>query len=229
MNGMFSPDRGIGRVLTKIGELVILSILWFVTSLPIITIGVSTTALYYSTVKSLRRERGYFVKEYFRAWKENFLRSSFLMVFFILCILGLLTVLVMNGFTIEDALTDDIKSIFSEKPDGAVRVFIIVGVVLFILLALFSYVFPLVSRLEQKGAFLLLLGFTMMVRFFYYSIAIAVILVALAGAVIQVPMAIMFAPGLWALLSSFLLEKAFRKYVPAPEADPDVDAWWTEL
>ena len=65
MKGLFSADSGIGKALTKIGELVILSILWFVTSLPVITIGVSTTALYYAMVKSVRMDRGYFIKEYF--------------------------------------------------------------------------------------------------------------------------------------------------------------------
>ena len=59
MKGLFSPDSAIGKALTKIGELVILSIIWFITSLPVITIGASTTALYYATVKSLRMGRGY--------------------------------------------------------------------------------------------------------------------------------------------------------------------------
>lgn len=229
MKGLFSPESGVGRFLTKFGELVILSILWFVTSLPVFTIGVSTTALYYSTVKSMRMDRGYFFKEYFKAWKENFLRSTFLMVFFIACILGLLTVLVMQGYTLEDAITDSVKNVFSGKSDAAVRTFIIAGVILFVLIALFCYVFPLVSRFDRKGVYLLLLGFIMMVRFFYYSIAVAVILITMVGLVIRVPLTIMIAPGLWAFLSSFLLEKAFRKYTPEPDPDSDVDAWWMRL
>ena len=87
MKGLFSGESGIGKALTKIGELVVLSILWFFTSLPVVTIGVSTTALYYAMVKSVRMDRGYFFKEYFKAWKDNFLRSTGIMIFFFIFLL----------------------------------------------------------------------------------------------------------------------------------------------
>ena len=102
MRGLFSGDSAIGKALTKIGELVILSILWFFTSLPVITIGASTTALYYATAKSLRMDRGYFFKEYFKAWKDNFLKATFLELFFVVCLLGLWTVLQMMGIQLND-------------------------------------------------------------------------------------------------------------------------------
>ena len=101
MKGLFSGESGIGKALTKIGELVVLSILWFFTSLPVVTIGVSTTALYYAMVKSVRMDRGYFFKEYFKAWKDNFLRSTGIMIFFFICRNLLLCCIIFPGAPIR--------------------------------------------------------------------------------------------------------------------------------
>ena len=229
MKGIFSSDSIIGRALNKIGELVILSILWFFTSLPVITIGVSTTALYYATVKSLRMERGYFIKEYFKAWKENFLRSTALTVFFIVCLLGLWTALQMMGIELNDLSVEAIRNVRLDNKSAALGIYFVAAGILILLGALFCYVFPLASRFDQSGLKTLLMSFVMMIRFFYYSIAVLVILVGLVYMVIRLPLGIMFAPGLWALLSSFLLEKAFKKYTPEPDPDSDVDAWWMRL
>ena len=229
MKGLFSPDSAIGKALTKIGELVILSIIWFITSLPVITIGASTTALYYATVKSLRMGRGYVIKEYFKAWKEKFLRATFLTIFFIVCILGLWTVLQMMGVTLEDISVNAIKSAYVDNAETALAMYFISAGYIILLGGLFCYVFPLLSRFDQSGIKILFMAFVMMIRFFYYSISVFVILVGLGYLVVRLPLGIMFAPGLWALLSSFLLEKAFIKYTPEPDPDSDVDAWWMRL
>lgn len=229
MKGLFSADSAIGKALTKTGELVLLSIVWFITSLPVITIGVSTTALYYSTVKSLRMGRGYVLKEYFKAWKENFIRATFLTVFFIVCLLGLWTVLQMMGITLEDISVNAIKSAYIDNAETVLGLYFVSAAYIILLGGLFCYVFPLVSRFDQSGIKILLMAFVMMIRFFYYSISVFVILVALGYMVVRLPLGIMFAPGLWALLSSFLLEKAFKKYTPEPDPDSDVDAWWMRL
>lgn len=229
MRGLFSGDSAIGKALTKIGELVILSILWFFTSLPVITIGASTTALYYATAKSLRMDRGYFFKEYFKAWKDNFLKATFLELFFVVCLLGLWTVLQMMGIQLNDISVEAIKNASVDNKGVALGMYFVSAGFIILLGGLFCYVFPLLSRFDQNGIKILLLSFVMMIRFFYYSIAVLVILVAMVYLVIRLPLAIMFAPGLWALLSSFLLEKAFKKYTPEPDPDSDVDAWWMHL
>ncbi|MCR5118404.1 MAG: YesL family protein [Lachnospiraceae bacterium] len=227
MGGLFSADSIIGKTLTKIGELVILSILWFFTSLPVITIGASTTALYYSMTKCVRRGRGYFVKEYFKAWKRNFVKATFLTLFFLICLLGLWTVLNSLGFTLEDISLNGIESAYKDNASSAMGTYYAAGAYLLILGALFCYVFPVLSRFDLKLINIIFLSFVMMIRFLHYSISVLVILVALACLVMRLPLFIMFAPGLWVLLSSFLLEKAIRKYTPEPEEGED--AWWMEL
>lgn len=75
MKGLFSPDNPIVRFFVKLGYIWWLNILWLVTSLPIFTIGASTTALIYSCMK-LHKEEGYLTKNYFHSFKENFRQAT---------------------------------------------------------------------------------------------------------------------------------------------------------
>ena len=62
-------DSGIMRVLSKICDIVCLNVLWLVCSLPIITIGASTTALYTVMLKLVKNEEGYIFKGFLHAFK----------------------------------------------------------------------------------------------------------------------------------------------------------------
>ena len=71
----FSYDNPVWRVMLRIGQIWWLDMLWLLTSLPLITIGASTTALIYSLMK-LRREEGYTVSNFFHSFKDNFRQST---------------------------------------------------------------------------------------------------------------------------------------------------------
>ena len=135
----------------------------------------------------------------------------------------------MMGVTLEDISVNAIKSAYVDNAETALAMYFISAGYIILLGGLFCYVFPLLSRFDQSGIKILFMAFVMMIRFFYYSISVFVILVGLGYLVVRLPLGIMFAPGLWALLSSFLLEKAFIKYTPEPDPDSDVDAWWMRL
>lgn len=63
-------DSPLYRLLNVASDIILLSLLWTATSLLIVTIGASTTALYYVAT----RECAY--RDYFRAFKSNFIRST---------------------------------------------------------------------------------------------------------------------------------------------------------
>ena len=54
------------------GDLMILNWLWFFTSLPVITIGPASCAMYSVTLKLVRGEHAATVRDYFRAFRDNF-------------------------------------------------------------------------------------------------------------------------------------------------------------
>jgi len=72
----------------KLFDTVALSIVYVLVCIPIVTIGPATSALYYSTVKSIRRDRSYPIKEFFKAFKRDF-KQSFI-VGLILVVVGLI-------------------------------------------------------------------------------------------------------------------------------------------
>lgn len=75
MKSIFDPDNVIVRGFIKLGYIWVLNILWLITSLPIVTIGASTTALVYSCMK-LHDDDGYPWKNYLHSFKENFLQAT---------------------------------------------------------------------------------------------------------------------------------------------------------
>lgn len=71
MNFSNSVFRGI----MKIGNIWWLNILWLVTSLPVITIGASTTALIYASMK-LHDDDGYPTSNFFHSFQQNFKQAT---------------------------------------------------------------------------------------------------------------------------------------------------------
>ena len=64
MNDFFDLDAPLFRFLTRVADMVILSLLWLIGSLPLFTLGISSTALYYAVNKSLIENRGTVSEEF---------------------------------------------------------------------------------------------------------------------------------------------------------------------
>ena len=89
MNKLFDMDSGIMQMLTRLADLVILNLLFLITSIPVLTIGAALTAMSYTNLK-LKENEGYVVKNYFRSFRENLKQSTLIwMIFlFLLVIFG---------------------------------------------------------------------------------------------------------------------------------------------
>lgn len=79
--------NGLITFLTITGDLMALNILWFVCSLPIITIGPSTNALFTVTLKLTEGQPVSVLKTFFKAFKENFKQSLIVGAFSIFSII----------------------------------------------------------------------------------------------------------------------------------------------
>ena len=76
MNDFFDLDAPLFRFLTRVADMVILSLLWLIGSLPLFTLGISSTALYYAVNKSLIENRGTVSEEFFRAYRRSFRQAT---------------------------------------------------------------------------------------------------------------------------------------------------------
>lgn len=206
MSGLFSPDGFLGRSLSRFADFIVLSILWIVFSLPIVTLGASTTALYTMTLRMVRDEEGKIAAGFLRAFKENFKSATWIHL-----ILLLLAGLVGNYWMLVGLLPEKFLVFF--------RGVSILFWVLWLMETLFVY--PVQARFENtvwntmKNAWLMAAG---NLHIFLLAVLITGIpfwtfLLNTALFIGIFPAWLLVAPGLLAWLNSFLFHHCFKKYI----------------
>ena len=71
MSALFNLDNPFWRFMSKLGDMIMLTVVWLVCCIPIVTIGPATTAMYYVMLKLVRDLEGSVFKQYFKSFKEN--------------------------------------------------------------------------------------------------------------------------------------------------------------
>ncbi len=133
----FRGDNPFNEVMTRIFNILELNLLWIVFSLPVITVGASTAALYTICFRMLSDRETSIAREFRKAFKDNFRQS-------IPCTL---TFLAAGGI-----LAADFHILGS---GGGSAQGILYGCCLALLaavIAVYAYVFPLLSRYENTFA-----------------------------------------------------------------------------
>ena len=91
MGKIFNLDAPVIRFLGKVGEIMMLTVLWLLCCLPFFTVGAATAALY-RLMFNLKEDRSTKVSDYFRAFQENFKKGTLLWLV-LLAVVALLAVL----------------------------------------------------------------------------------------------------------------------------------------
>ena len=78
---IFGFDGSFINICDKIFDVMALGFLWILCSIPIVTIGASTSALYYAMVKCLKNGNGYIAREFFRSFRLNLISGCFICVY----------------------------------------------------------------------------------------------------------------------------------------------------
>lgn len=146
-----SIDNKFNRVLSMIFDIAALNVFWILCSLPIFTIGASTAALYNVTLKIVRKEEGPVTKSYFREFKNFFKASLPLAIpYVIVNIVLILDLHIFSGNVDETSPFYNISTSFYQS--GASSFFYgVVLVLLVVIAAIFTYVFPLLSWFENTA------------------------------------------------------------------------------
>lgn len=77
-------DGPLITLLSKMADMMWLTILTMICCIPVITVGASLTALNYVALKMARNEEGYVTRSFFKAFKENFKQSTAIWLIFVL-------------------------------------------------------------------------------------------------------------------------------------------------
>lgn len=194
---MHGNNQRIFRALNSAGQLSLLSILWVICCLPVVTIGASSAALYYTTVKVVRRDRGKLLESFFSCFRENFWLSLPITMFY------------LSGFAVLAFFA--LPALSGDNGGNDVALCILIGLTVLLLLP-FVFSYPVISRFYYSGAalarFLLLLSG----RYFYVGIACILMLLAGGAIVLSNGAALLFVPGIYVYIKSWMLEPIFRKY-----------------
>lgn len=217
MGNLFNMDNAFFRFMGKLFDVVALNLVFIIVCIPLVTIGPAISALYYASVKSIRRDRSYPIKEFFKALKRDF-KQSF--------IVGLILVLAAAIIYVDIRfVVDYIKNNFT-----AMRyVYLVIGLVISFISV---YIFPLISRFSLKISGLFRLSFYLAIRHLLTTIVSIILL--FGGFVlvyISAGLALLFVPVLVNLLISIMMEKVLVKCMDMVQTDEDnenKDQWYLD-
>lgn len=207
--GLFNYDNPVWRGIGKFWDVLIAHILWVICSIPIITIGASTTALYYVTLKLVRDEDGYTVRSFFHSFKENFKQATIIWLL-VLVSGGVLAVdlwfVLRSGAVAPGGFQTALASVF-------------IGLTI-IWLATVTYVFAVLARFYGSVRRIIFNALFMSVRHILSTVGVIVIDILLVFITFRfLPMLIVFGVALIAYVNSFFINRIFKKYTPKEERD----------
>ena len=206
---IFRLDSPLMRGLSQLADLMLLNILAVICSIPIVTIGASASALYYA-VGHLQEDEGTPMRDFFRAFRQNFAQATVIWLILLACGAALLLATLYY---------------LAVNMTGGVILLTITCLAWLLWSFLFSWVFPLQSKFENtvrntlSNALLWSLGYfprsLLMAVLNAVPVAVALLLPAyfLAGGIVWL--------GLWFALAASLnwrlLKKPLERLMAASE------------
>lgn len=208
-NSLFDPDSAFSTFVNRLIDLVILNIIFIVCCLPVITMGPACSALYYSVVKSIRQQRSYCVREFFREFRASLKK-------------GILVHLILMALTFLSLRTDVplMLSFFEAGTMDNILPGLLFICKILIPLGITCWIYPLMSRYEQGPLLCFQWALHLMLKHIprtLYCIVIVFISVFLFW---LEPLLIALIPSVMTLLVSIFTEPVLRG-IAVKEDHPD--------
>lgn len=206
----FGIDNPFFAFMGRVGDILILNILFVITSIPIVTIGMFLSAMYRVTLRMARKESNYVAKEYFRACREEWKKSTVIW----------LIMLVSGGVLVFDVTVG--KDMWNALNAA-------VGALIFIWGMLFTYVFAVQARFENTVKNIFKNALYMAVRHFPFTVIMVVLnaipaLCILFGSMtmaLATPIYVAAGFAVTARINSIFLSRIFRRYTQEEEEAED--------
>jgi uncharacterized membrane protein YesL len=216
LHALFDPDGPLFSLGEQLFDIMVASVLWAICCVPIVTIIPATSALYYVAVKQVRKHNGSLLNNFFESFRDS-LRTGIPMTCIVLIYATVMIAAIweLNGMTENGSL-------------GTAGIYLSYAVkaLLLSLLLVLPYLAPVISRFSIGIGELLKLSIVLSFRFFWRTI---LLLALIAGSAILfwfIPYFIFTLPGVCAVVCSFLIEPALRKYMPKCDPNEPVPWYW---
>ena len=213
MNSIFNIESKFVQTLSMVGNLVILNLLWILTSIPIITIGASTTAMYAVVFKYADKSDDEVIKPYFKAFISNFKQST--LVWLPMCLMSALLVI-------------DAYYLLSHTGDPATPYLWVPFFVVWLVLAVgMSHMFPQIARYEVTTRTALHNTLLMSLLHMFQTIGIIGLNMFPWILMLVLPEIFAFIGIFWVLFGASIIAyfnarvllKMYKKHEPAPEEE----------
>lgn len=194
MGNIFNSDSGFSKLMNKIADLFILNILWIFCSIPIITIGATTTALYSANLKLINNEEGSLIKTFFKSFKENFKKATIIWLI-------ILVISIVLGVNLVFWLKCGLSLSYFALP------FIFFS--LFIFLLVIPYIFSILTKTKCSILNIFKYCFIISLKNLPYSVLITLFGASVLFATFYFPIVFLFMLLLGVALHSYMISRIF--------------------
>ena len=194
-----------------------MNLLWIVCSLPVITAGASTTALYYCTLKLHKDGDIRVFHDFFKSFKQNFKQAT---------VINLIMLAVAAILYMDLRIVGNIDGTMSQV---LYIVFFAFGI---LYMMVFLYIYPVLAKFYNSIKNTFRNAFLMAIRHLPYTVLMAVITLLPAGVFfiksfriqsMAIMLLCMFGFALEAFINGHFLVKIFDNYIPADADTQDTD------
>lgn len=205
--GIFNLDGPFYRFGNAMADIMILSLLWILFSIPLFTIGASTTAMFYVTTRRISNREGYLLRDFFSSFKANFKMATLLWLLWVA-----MAGLIFFNLRILGEIEFD--------PLLATILFPVQVIILVELFVTSLYLFPLMARFDMTMRQTVKSAFFMANRHLLttFSAVATAVAIVFAAAMWFEPI-LLVGMGLYAYATSYMFMNVFKKYRPEIDAE----------
>ena len=192
-------DNPVWKYLGRVWDAIWLTLLWIVFSLPIVTIGASTTALLYVAQKIVKDEEGTVIKQFWEAFKSNFKQAT--IIWLILAAAG-----VILGVNLW---------FYYQVNTSFAKMFMVVLIIFtYVYLMVAHYIFAVLARFDNSVKNLFALAFLLAMKNFGWTLLMITVTVCILAIGIFVFAGLLIAgAGAAALIDSWMFGHISDQYI----------------
>lgn len=197
MGKIFNRDNLVWSFIGKLADMLLLTVLWAVFSLPLVTIGASTTALYYCSQQLVSNTDEHLAESFVASFRKSFRQST--ITWGVTLVSGIILVVDMY--------------LFNNSDTSLAKVMLIVFLAISIIVAMFAiYMFAMIARYTKDLKTMFIMSLVLSIR----SLPWSVFMVVFAGGVIWSSIVLFWPLGLFSMgiigyIHSVILLEIFRR------------------
>lgn len=202
---ILKPDSPLMITMTQITDSIFLSLFWLLGCFPVITIGVSTAALYDAVYHGFRKGEKHSWQRFGHAFRQN-LKSGLLAGVIFLAAAAILTRVGILAWN---------QAVYGNLSWG---VFAAIAFFLLVLLGIGSITFPLLSRFETGTMQLFSNTIRLGLANLPLTMGLAMVNAVVIFFCVRYVVPLVFLPALGALLSTLFIEPMLKPFMPSEDA-----------